>query len=95
MTAQSRGSAFPDATAVLLADGGTDDCAEEVCQTSGTAGIYGIVFTHRALVQNREIFRLLSCIYRCAVSYGKDGSCRGFAVIYAAVTHASFFERVY
>ena len=60
MAAQPGGSTFPDAAAVPLADGGADNCTEEVCQTSGTAGIYGIVFTHRALVQNRETFRLSS-----------------------------------
>ena len=42
MAAQPGGSAFPDATAVPLADGGADDCAQEVCQAGGTAGIYGI-----------------------------------------------------
>ena len=56
MAAQSRGSAFPNTTAVSLADGGADDCAEEICQTGGTAGIYGMIFAHRAFVQNREIF---------------------------------------
>ncbi len=95
MAAQSRGSAFPDTTAVPLADGGADDCAEKVCQTSGTAGIYGMIFAHRTLVQNREILRLLPCIYRCAVFYGKDGSCHGFAAIYVAVAHVSFFERMH
>ena len=43
MAAQSGGSAFPDAAAVPLADGRADDCTEEVCQTGGTAGIYGMI----------------------------------------------------
>ena len=43
MAAQPGGSAFPDATAVPLADGRLDDCAEEVRQTGGTAGIYGMI----------------------------------------------------
>ena len=81
--------------AVPLADGGADDCAEEVCQTGGTAGIYGMIFAHRAFVQNREILRLLPCICICAGSYGKDSSCHGFAAIYAVVAHVSFFERMY
>ena len=62
MAAQFRGSTFPDATAVPLADGGADDCAENVCQTSETAGIYGMIFSRRALVQNREISKLLPYI---------------------------------
>lgn len=95
MAAQSGGSAFPDATAVPLADGGADDCAEKICQTSETAGIYRMIFARRTLVQNREILRLLSCICRCAVFYGKDGSCHGFAAIYAVTAHVSFFERTY
>lgn len=95
MAAQSRGSAFPNTTAVPLVDGGADNCAEEICQTGGTAGIYGMIFAHRAFVQNREILRLLPCICICADSYGKDSSCHGFAAIYAVVTHVSFFERMY
>lgn len=43
MAAQPGGSAFPDTTAVPLADGRADDCAEEVRQTGGTAGIYGMI----------------------------------------------------
>ena len=43
MAAQSGGSAFPDAAAVPLADGRADDCTEEVRQTGGTAGIYGMI----------------------------------------------------
>ena len=95
MGAQSRGSAFPDTTAVPMADGGIDDRTKEVCQTGGTARIYGMIFAHRAFVQNREILRLLPCICICAGSYGKDSSCHGFAAIYAVVAHVSFFERVY
>ena len=93
MAAQPRGGACLDATAVPLADGGADDRTEEVCQTGGTAGIYGMIFARRALVQNREILRLLSA--RCAGFYGKDSSCHGFTFIYAVVTHASFFEKMY
>ena len=63
--------------------------------TGGTARIYGIVFNHRVLVQNSEIFRLLSCINGWAVFYDKNGSCRGFPVIYAAVTHVLFWEKLY
>ena len=95
MAAQFRGCALPDATTVPLADGGADDRAEEVCQAGRTAGIYGIVFTRRALVQNREIFRLLPYSGRRAVFYGKNGSCRVFSVIYAAVTHVLFLEKLY
>ena len=89
-----RGTAI-DAAAIPLADGGADDRTEEVCQTGGTARIYGIVFNHRVLVQNSEIFRLLSCINGWAVFYDKNGSCRGFPVIYAAVTHVLFWEKLY
>ena len=64
MAAQSGGSSCLDAAAVPLADGGADDRAEEVCQTGGTAGIYGMIFDHRVFVQNREIFRLPPCICR-------------------------------
>ena len=42
MAAQPRGSAFPDTAAVPLADGRADDHPEELCQTGGTAGIYGM-----------------------------------------------------
>lgn len=95
MAAQFRRRALPDATTVPLADGGADDRTEKVCQTGRTAGIYGIVFTHGALVQNREIFRLLPFSCRWAVFYGKNGSCRVFSVIYAAVTHVFFLEKLY
>lgn len=54
-----------------------------------------MIFAHRRLVQNREILRLLPYMYRCAVFYGKDGSCHGFAAIYVAVAHVSFFERMH
>ena len=43
MAAQPGGSALPDATAVPLADGRADDYSKEVCQTSGSAGIYGMI----------------------------------------------------
>ena len=95
MAAQPGGSAFPDVAAVPLADGGADDCAEEICQTGGAAGIYGMISACRGLVQNREILSLLPCICKCAGSYGKGGSCHGFADIYFTITHVSFFERVY
>ncbi len=55
MAAQPPGSAFPDAAAVPLVDGGAYDCAEEVCQTSGTAGVYGIIFTRRHLCKTEKI----------------------------------------
>lgn len=93
MAAQPGGSAFPDTAAVSLADGGADDCAEEVCQTGGAAGIYGMISARRAFVQNREILSLLPCIRRCTGSYGKDGSCHGFAVIYTLISHNSFFKK--
>ena len=95
MATQSGGSAQPDATAVPLADGGADDHTEKICQTSGPPGIYGMIFARRTFVQNREILRLLPHIYKCTVFYAKDGSCYGFAVLYAAVAHVSFFDRTY
>lgn len=95
MAAQSRGSAFPDTTAVPLVDGGIDDRTKEVCQTGGTAGIYGMISVCRVFVQNREILRMLQCICRGDGSYGKGSSCHGFAGIYAVVIHVSFFERMY
>ncbi len=67
MAAQPGGSTFPDAAAVPLADGRADDCAEEISQTGGAARIYGMMFTHRAFVQNREILKLMPCTCRCAV----------------------------
>ena len=95
MATQPSGSSFPDAAAVPLADGGADDRTEKVCQTGGASGIYGMISARRVLVQNREILSPLPCICRCAGSYGKGGSRHGIAAIYAAVTHDSFFERMY
>ena len=95
MAAQFRRRALADAAAVPLADGGADDRAEEVCHAGGAAGIYGMIFPHRALVQNREIFGLLSCICRQAVPCGKNSFCRGFLVIYAASAHVLFFGKGY
>ena len=95
MAAQPSGSAFPDTAAVPLADGGADDRAEEACQTGGASGIYGMISARRGLVQNGEIFRRLPCICGWAVFYGKNGFCRGFLAIYAAVAHALFWERLY
>ena len=43
MAPQPGGSAFPDTAAVPVADGRTDDHAEKVRQTSGAAGIYGMI----------------------------------------------------
>ena len=43
MATQPPGGAFPDAAAVPLADGRADDRPEEVCQTGGAAGIYGMI----------------------------------------------------
>ena len=43
MAPQSGGSAFPDATAVPVADGGADDHAEKVRQAGGAAGIYRVI----------------------------------------------------
>ena len=43
MAAQPGGSAYPDSPAIPLADGRADDYTEEVCQTSGFAGIYGMI----------------------------------------------------
>lgn len=42
VAAQSRRSAWINAAAVPVADGGADDRPEEIGQASGTAGIYGI-----------------------------------------------------
>ena len=95
MAAQFRGCALPDTTTVPLADGGTDDRAEEVCQASGTARIYGIVFTYMAFMQNRENFRLLPHICRRAVLHGRNGPYRGLAPIYAAVTYVLFWKKLY
>ena len=64
MAAQPGGSTFADAAAVPLADGRADDRAEEISQTGGAAGIYGIIFICRAFVQNREILRLMPCTCR-------------------------------
>lgn len=54
MAAQSRGSALPDTTAVPLADEGADNHSPNICPESGAARIYGMIFTHRAFVQNQE-----------------------------------------
>lgn len=43
MAAQPSGSANPDAAAVPLANGRADDCPEKIRQTSGAAGIYGMI----------------------------------------------------
>ena len=59
MATQPRGGAFPDATAVSLADGEADGCAKEVCPVGGTAGIYELILAYKALVKNREILRTL------------------------------------
>ena len=53
MAAQPGGSAFPDAAAVPLADGGADDRAEEVCQAGGTAGIYGMTLCKTEKIPGR------------------------------------------
>ena len=95
MATQPPGGAFPDAAAIPLADGRADDRPEEVCQTGGAAGIYGMISARRGLVQNREILRRLPCTCRWAVFYGKNGFCRGFSAIYAAVAHVLFWEKLY
>ena len=43
MAAQSGGSALPDAAAVPVADGRTNDHAEKIRQAGGAAGIYGVI----------------------------------------------------
>ena len=43
VAAQSGGSASADAAAVPLADGRADDHTEKIRQTSGAAGIYGMI----------------------------------------------------
>ena len=91
MAAQSRGSTFPDTTAVPLADGGIDDCTKEVCPAGGTAGIHGMISVCWVFVQNREILRLLQCICRCAASYGRESPCHDFTAIYAVAAHTLLF----
>ena len=95
MAAQSGGSPFPDSAAVPLADGGADDRTEKICQTRGAAGIYRMISAFRTLVQNREILRILPCICRCTVFYGKNSSCHGFSAIYGRKTMFHFLKRVY
>ena len=43
MAAQPGGSALPDVAAVPVADGRADDHTEKVRQTSGAAGIHGVI----------------------------------------------------
>ena len=71
MAAQSRGSAFPDTTAVPLVDGGIDDRTKEVCQTGGTARIYGMISVCRVFANmkcqvpetaNKENYPQINCM---------------------------------
>ena len=91
MAAQPGGSAFPDTTAVPLADGGIDDRTKEVCPAGGTAGVYGMISVCKVVVQNREILRLLQCIRRCDASYCKERLCHGFTAVYAIAVHTLLF----
>jgi len=95
MAPQSGRSAFPDTTAVPMADGGADDCTEKVSKASGTTGIYGMILPCRTFVQNREILRPLPCICGCTAFHCKDSFCHGFTVLYGAAVHISFFERIH
>lgn len=95
MAAQSGRSAFPDTTAVPMADGGTDDRTEKVCQASGTAGIYGMIFNDRAFVQNREILMLLSRTCGCPLLHCKGSPCHGFTPLYAAAARISLLEGIH
>ena len=51
VAAQSGGSASADAAAVPLVDGRADDHTEKIRQTSGAAGIYGIICAKRRTFQ--------------------------------------------
>ena len=92
MAAQPGRSAFPDTTAVPMADGGTDDRTEKVCQTGGTTGIYGMIFNYRTFVQNREILMLLSRTCGCPLIHCKSSPCHGFKTLYAAAGRISLWE---
>lgn len=90
MAAQPPGSAFPDTAAVPLADGRADDCAEEVRQACGTAGIYGMILC------KTEKFPGYCCPRSsCPVSCGTDSPCHGFPAVYAVDARVSFLRRMY
>ena len=63
VAAQSGGSASADAAAVPLVDGRADDHTEKIRQTSGAAGIYGMILCKTQNFSGGfDIFR--TCVFR-------------------------------
>ena len=75
MAPQPGGSAFADTAAISLADGRADDHTEKICQTGGTAGIYGMILCKTEKFSDGfGTFRICACRQYSAGPAGlKDG----------------------